>query len=751
MRSPRPLLAAVLSVIACFTIEAPLLTAAEIIVDNADPGFKVLSSQWRTGKVGKMWGRDFRLHLASPGKVTAEVEWRPTIPADGNYEVAVWFPFSTSYAPDAEFTVESVRGREPASVNERTDGGQWHVLGVYPFKAGTEGRVVLSNAAKSGLVVADAVRFRAVEAAADSQPAPASAPVASAPAAAEKTRPPWGSTAPEFRALWVSRFEWPSPDAAKSQGVIDGIMADMGKHNFNAVMFQVRGQCDTFYPSTDEPWSDAISPTGADPGWDPLAYALKAAHDQKLEFHAYINTHVGWQSQAHKPPTNPKHPFFKHFNAADPNARDWLLQCEPGAPSQYREDGYVWLAPGVPSLQAYLRKQVLDVIRRYEVDGVHFDRIRSACVSQDPISTARMQPGSEGNPAGLSPDDWTRDQFTRMLCDLYAQAAEIKPKVKISSAPLGLYAQDRYPNYPASFQYGMRVFQDSQAWLAAGAMDFIAPQIYWLDGERTPRFSEVLPDWLAHAAGRHVYPGLSVRTNPVGMAGIVNTARQKGALGTLIFSYRGFKSGNNFPFFSNPRGPYARAVPVPEMPWKARPTEGIILGTLTDASSGQPVLDGQIQRTGSNYVALSSADGVYSFLKVPPGAYTLTFKKRGLPDKIVEGVQVAAGAVVRLNAALGAPVVALVEPKAPPEPPVPQMAPAKVTTSSPSTAPEGLAAGEAAVTDHRPETKPSPVQAQATPAHRPTRLWAWIVFPLLIIIGTVVIVLVVFRVVNQGR
>ncbi|MCX7624805.1 MAG: family 10 glycosylhydrolase, partial [Candidatus Sumerlaeaceae bacterium] len=95
---------------------------------------------------------------------------------------------------------------------------------------------------------------------------------------------------PEYRVMWVSRFEWPSANEATAKANIDNIMQNLAANGFNAVLFQVRGQCDVHYPSPYEPWASTYGWT--DPGWDPLAYAIQAAHSRGLEFHAYINTHT---------------------------------------------------------------------------------------------------------------------------------------------------------------------------------------------------------------------------------------------------------------------------------------------------------------------------------------------------------------------------------------------------------------------------------------------------------------------------
>ena len=466
-----------------------------------------------------------------------------------------------------------------------------------------------------------------------------------------------GATTDEFRGIWVSRFEWPDRDPTACKAKIDEITKTVAAHGFNAVIFQMRGQCDTLYPSPEEPWSPLISADGADPGWDPMQYAIEAARAAGIEFHAYINTHVAWQAGNKQPPAAANHVFHQHFNAAAPATCDWLVHNGDGQPMQYSGDDYVWIAPGVPAAQAYTRRQIMHVVNRYDVDGIHFDRIRTptADCSHDPISVARQATGGEGNPAGLDFDAWTNDQFTRFLVDLYAQVAQVKPKMKVSSAPLGLVSRDRYPEYPPSFHYGVtKCHQDAQAWLAAGAMDFVVPQIYWADDDnRAPDFSRILPDWLAHAAGRHVYPGQTVGVGVAQLIHQVQVTREQGGLGNVVFSYGGLLRKNGIAQYSKPGGIYASPAAIPAMPWKREPVDGIILGTITDGETNQPVTDAQIRRSDADYVALSSADGVFAFLKVPPGRYTLTVRKQGKPEQQVADVVVAAGQVVRSDVKLG--------------------------------------------------------------------------------------------------
>ena len=468
---------------------------------------------------------------------------------------------------------------------------------------------------------------------------------------------------PEFRAMWVSRFDgWLSSNPNTCKANIDAVMNNLQTHRFNAVVFQVRGQCDTLYPSPEEPWSPILSSDGNTPPlygtFDPLAYAISAAHSRGLEFHAYINTHACWGSST-TVPSKLTHVYYTHCNAANASARDWLVHDSNGTPTQFVSE-YTWMAPGVPAMQAYVRRQIMHVVRNYDVDGVHFDRIRSPGTdySYDPISQARrLNAGSPntagGNPAGLAFADWTRDQFTRFCRDLYAEVSEVKPQVKVSSAPLGLYRQSSYPGYPSGFLYGYTVcYQDAQGWIKAGAMDFLCPQIYWADGGSLPDFSDLLPDWVANQGGRHIVAGHNRSTGVTEMISNINFTRANGGAGNVAWSYSGFNSGGYWSSYSGAGGPYAQPAAVPAMPWKTAPTKATILGKVTQ-SGGGVLTDCQVTGPVAGYTGLSSADGLYSFLLVNPGTYTLTFNKQGLPVRQVPNVTVTAGQVLRLDVTVG--------------------------------------------------------------------------------------------------
>ena len=441
--------------------------------------------------------------------------------------------------------------------------------------------------------------------------------------------------APELRAMWASRFDWPNPDPNTCKATIDRIMSDLAGANFNAVFFQVRGQADVFYPSPYEGWSPLIG--GHSPGFDPLAYAINAAHTRGIEFHAYINTHTCWQSnpaEAMTLPADPNHILYKHCRASNPNKRDWLHWNSASNPAQFNESYYVWFAPGVPAHQAYIRQQVLYVVQNYNVDGVHFDRIRtpgSGQPSWDPISLARYQ-SSWTNPAYLDFDEWTTDQITRTVRDIYAAIMAVKPQVKVSAAV-----------FPNSASAALAQHQDAIAWAQAGALDMAVPMMYTAGGTGSA-WDMQLQDWLSHTAGldTQVVAGHSTSQGVSSLLEQIALTRLRGAAGNSVFSWSSFSYWSNY--LSNV---YQVPVSRPAMAWKDNPDVGVIYGYVKDPN-GALLLDAQVRATGHS-LAFSGSDGFYSFVHLAPRTYTVTASHAGYADISAPSVPLAAGQVRRCD------------------------------------------------------------------------------------------------------
>ncbi len=621
-------------------LAAASVSAQSVVVDNADPGFSVEAGTWETGTAtGGKFGPDYRFTFATSSPTpTARVRFTPTLPMEGYYYVSVWYNTGTNRAINSPYTVHGDTATSTVRVNQQLNGSQFFYIGQMHFAAGTGGSVSVANDAASPdfatpVVMADAVEF------VYAGPTPGPEPGDENPVG-----PP---EEPELRGLWVSRFEWPKSTQTQTKGQLDTIINRMADANFNAIFLQVRGQMETLYPSPNEPWAKQFSHQPQ--SYDPMAYAITKSHLAGLQFHAYINTHVIYQGAT--PPVvpggQPVHPFFTHGNPDDPAHRDWVYHTSDGQPQALGagEELYDWAAPGVPTFQQWTRDQVVYVAQNYNVDGVHFDRIRFAGNgSYDPISMIRSAVNSPSNPSNLSFRNWSRDQITRLLNDIYGAVAEInynrpasKPEITVSSAPYRGKSQQESVN------------QMLGAWTGIGAQDFFVPQVY--DSGLT-NFSANLNSNFPLANGRQVVAGMSRNStgNFENTRDQILRARELGAAGTVIFSYTAFPS-TEFAQYSDTI--YRTKVSVPAMEWLTTPTESIIVGNVTD-STGAPIVDAQLQRTGSSYKWLSGSDGFYAMLKSPAATpLTLTVTKAGLPVRTVAVDPLLPGEVRRVNIAVG--------------------------------------------------------------------------------------------------
>lgn len=433
----------------------------------------------------------------------------------------------------------------------------------------------------------------------------------------------------ELRACWVSRFNWTRDTEEETRERIQSIMENLAASNFNAVLFQVRGECNTLYPSPYEPWGPQFNWT--DPGWDPFQFAIDQARANGLEFHAYFNTHT---MTTNVPPevTTPQH----RYNLHGPDAEDsWVIHNRAGEPVS-STDSYTWLSPGHSDASAWTRKVLMHIVDNYDIDGVHFDRIRtpSGDYSHDPHSIARFN--GDGNPDGDEWGDFMRAQITRDLGRIYGDIARRNPQIKITAAPFGIVKRlpGGYQGTGTESHYAWN--QDTFGWMEQGVVDGIFPMIYWRIGSAHP-FEVLLADFMRNAHGRHVYPGIHAGRDPIAQ---IYESRRQGAPGHTIWSYGRGEFGAYL------AAPFSEPAPIPAMPWKENPETAIIVGTVT--TDGNPLLDAWIWKRGNPQTYLTGADGFYSILNVKPGTHTLTVRKNGVGETL-RTITVRAGDVIEVD------------------------------------------------------------------------------------------------------
>ena len=303
--------------------------------------------------------------------------------------------------------------------------------------------------------------------------------------------------AQEFRGAWVAtvyNLDWPSKaglSAAEQQAQLRAILTRASQLKLNAILLQVRPASDALYASKIEPWSAFLTGTqGVSPGYDPLAFAIAEAHARGIELHAWFN------------------PFRAATTVSGAHAANHITQTHPEWVRRY--GGQLWLDPGEPDARKYVLGVILDVLRRYDIDGVHIDDYfypypKGGADFPDGATWKRL-----GATSGLNYADWRRDNINHFVADLYHAVKAEKSSVRVGISPFGIWRPHVPETIEAQLDSYAQLFADSRRWLQEGWCDYLAPQLYWPSAPAKQSFPVLLAWWRSQStAGRPVWPGIA--------------------------------------------------------------------------------------------------------------------------------------------------------------------------------------------------------------------------------------------------
>ena len=310
----------------------------------------------------------------------------------------------------------------------------------------------------------------------------------------------------EFRAAWIATVEnidWPSKKglSVDSQKVEFIRQLDMHRRNgLNAVVVQIRPAADALYPSSYEPWSEWL--TGAQgrppsPYYDPLEFMIEETHKRGMEFHAWCNPYravfaIGKSSIV------PDHITRQH--------PDWFVRFE----------NTLYFDPGNKEVQQYVTTVIRDIVRRYDIDGLHFDDYFY------PYDIFEDRPGHDfpdkasyakyGN--GMTEGDWRRSNTDSIIVQVGRAIKEEKPHCKFGISPFGIWRNKRTDPEGSETQAGQtnydNLYADILLWLKNGWIDYVAPQIYFEFTQPHAPYGVLLDWWAHHTYGRQCYIGLGI-------------------------------------------------------------------------------------------------------------------------------------------------------------------------------------------------------------------------------------------------
>lgn len=297
----------------------------------------------------------------------------------------------------------------------------------------------------------------------------------------------------EFRGAWIQcvngQFQGMSKD--KMQSTLKYQLDELQKDGVNAIIFQVRPECDALYVSDIEPWSRFLTGRqGTNPGWDPLQWMIDESHKRGMELHAWINPYRAKTKNTFEMANN--HIAIKH--------PDYV----------FAYDGQLILNPGMPECRDYICNVVRDIVSRYDVDGLHIDDyFYPYPVKGQKIPDADIY--NKNNNGISNINDWRRDNVNVFVKQLGETIHEVKPWVKFGVSPFGIYRNKKNDAQLGSETNGLQNYDDLYAdvlmWVNNGWIDYCVPQLYWEIGHKAADYKTLIKWWNKYASNRLLFIG----------------------------------------------------------------------------------------------------------------------------------------------------------------------------------------------------------------------------------------------------
>lgn len=375
----------------------------------------------------------------------------------------------------------------------------------------------------------------------------------------------------EFRAVWVAtidNIDWPSRKGLAADVQQQEFRTLLDKHQnygMNAVLVQVRAAADAFYAQSKEPWSEWLTGTQGKapaPFYDPMQFMIHEAHQRNMEFHAWLNMNRGTHKVS-------KSITKDHITNTKP---EWFLTY----------DGQKLFNLGIPEVRAYISQIALDIVRNYDVDGIHFDDyFYPYPVGNEKLRDEATFKKYKGNFTNI--EDWRRNNVDLTVKAISDGIRAFKLKVKFGISPFGVWRNASVDPSGSATTGGLssydNLYADTKKWIQNGWVDYIAPQVYFSFEFNKVPYKTLTDWWTKNASGRHLYIGhavyrLKAGSNDAGWEKPAQIPRQvrynrtkPQISGSIYFSARPLGK-NELSVADSVRNLYAYPALPPAMPWK---------------------------------------------------------------------------------------------------------------------------------------------------------------------------------------
>lgn len=310
-----------------------------------------------------------------------------------------------------------------------------------------------------------------------------------------------GNLKEEFRSTWIStvyNLDWPSKKGlsqAQQKQEFIALLDGLKKAGLNSVIVQIKPSADSFYPSKYGPWSEYLTGVqGKNPGYNPLAFMIEETHKRNMEFHAWFNPYrvsvkgdIEALTEDHPARQNP----------------DWVVAY----------GGKLYYNPGVPEVRQFVIDSILEVVKNYNIDGVHLDDYfypypeNGVDFPDDDLYKTYKRTATE------TKEEWRRNNINDFIKNLYQSIKNEKRNVKFGVSPFGIWRNKADDPKGSNTRGGVTsydsLYADTKYWVEMGWLDYIAPQIYWYFGYDRADYGKLV-DWWADVVKNkktHLYIG----------------------------------------------------------------------------------------------------------------------------------------------------------------------------------------------------------------------------------------------------
>lgn len=296
----------------------------------------------------------------------------------------------------------------------------------------------------------------------------------------------------EFRGAWIAtvyQLDWPkSTSEIHQKSQLISLLDHLKDAGINAVFFQVRSFADAMYESSYEPWSYYLTGNQETPAtYDPLEFAIEEAHLRGMEIHAWVNPYRAHHVGRYRVANN-------HVTKTHP---EWT----------YRAGDLIYLDPGQRDVRTYITRIVMDIARRYQIDGIHFDDYFYPYPPNHLTFTNRPDNDSfvNDNRGFTNINPWRRDNINLQIKEVSDSLRSFNPQLKFGVSPFGIW-KNGVPSGIFGLDAYNRIFADPISWIESKTIDYLVPQLYWkIGGEQD--YKKLSRWWGSKMGDRHLYIG----------------------------------------------------------------------------------------------------------------------------------------------------------------------------------------------------------------------------------------------------